>query len=357
MDTRRTFKRPFGPSLALTGLACLAATAALTRTAPAQGQDSTAGERNLRIMAELLPGLYDNSNQAYFDGRRKLAPEDRHARMSTTITRVEAPAFGRHVFLWVNRLEGPQGPVESARLATLQAGPGGDEVTMRQHLRMEGGITAAELATLKPADLRSTPGCEYVFKRRADQFRGVQGTKSCRFEWDGQPVYTDNTIEISRSALFFHDHKFVAKTGKRITGVASGEPFWLERARFFHCYIDVPGVGGGVDIPFERFDHILLHDKGGMHWVRSTAHPERGLASREIGIYLRSVTWHVLNEANDQFNRNSLVLSVMERLPDGSTKEHGYAFTDPDAERIAVNMKWMLGNCAITPRDQARPEM
>ena len=354
MDTHRPHRRP-APSLL--ALALLQAAALLTPPALAQGQDSTAGERNLRIMAELLPGTYDNANQNYFDGRRKLAADDRHPRMSTTITRVEAPAFGRHVFLWVNRTQGAEGVTTSHRLATLEAGPASDEVTMRQYLRMQGEITAAELATLRPQDLRRTEGCDYFFKRRADQFRGVQDTKSCRFEWDSQPVYTDNTIEISRSALFFHDHKYVTKTGKRITGVASGEPFWLERARFFHCYIDVPGVGGGVDIPFERFDHILLHDKGGMHWVKSSAHPERGLAAREIGIYLRSVTWHVLNEANDYFNRNSLVLSVMERLPDGSTKEHGYAFTDPDAERIAINMKWMLGNCAITPRDQARPEM
>jgi hypothetical protein len=94
-----------------------------------------------------------------------------------------------------------------------------------------------------------------------------------------------------------------------------------------------------------------------VHWFRSTAYPERGLAARDIGLTLRAVTWHVLNEANGNFNRDSLVLSVMERLPDGSVKEHGYAFTDPDAERIAINLKWMLGNCAITPRDQARPEM
>ncbi|MFM7797696.1 MAG: CpcT/CpeT family chromophore lyase, partial [Planctomycetota bacterium] len=225
MDTHRP------NALRLIALACLAAAAALTHPALAQGQDSTAGERNLRIMAELLPGTYDNVNQNYFDGRRKLAADDRHPRVSTTITRVEAPAFGRHVFLWVNRTQGAQGPTASWRLATLEPGPASDEVTMRHHLRMQGEITAAELATLRPQDLRRTEGCDYVFKRRADQFRGVQGPKACRFEWDGQQVYTDNVIEVSRSALFFHDHKFVIKTGKRITGVASGEPFWLERAR------------------------------------------------------------------------------------------------------------------------------
>jgi hypothetical protein len=228
---------------------------------------------------------------------------------------------------------------------------------MRHYLRMSGDIRPEELATLTPADLRRTEGCDYHFERRAEHFRGLQRPKACRFEWEGQPVYTDNEISLSRGDLFVHDHKYRVKDGQRITGVASGDPYWLERARIFHCYADVPGVGGGVDVPFERFDRFTLHDKGGVHWFRSTAYPERGLAARDIGLTLRAVTWHVLNEANGNFNRDSLVLSVMEKLPDGSVKEHGYAFTDPDAERIAINLKWMLGNCAITPRDQAKPEM
>jgi hypothetical protein len=134
--------------------------------------------------------------------------------------------------------------------------------------------------------------------------------------------------------------------------VGSGEPFWLERARIFHCYVDIPGVGGGRDIPFKRYDHITLHDKGGVHWFR-TDEPQ----PRDVGIMLQSVTWHVLNEKNSYFNRNSLVLYALEKLPDGSVKEGGYAFTDPAATRIGNNLKWMLVNCAMTPRDQARPEM
>ncbi|MBM4234697.1 MAG: hypothetical protein FJ160_11020 [Gammaproteobacteria bacterium] len=323
----------------------------------AQGQDSTPGERNLRIMAELLPGYYDNSNQSYFDVRRKLPAADRHPRMSTTITRVDAPAFGRHVYLWVNRSETAAGPVSSYRLATLDAGPAADEVTMRHYLRMQGEITTAELQSLQPKDLHRTEGCDYFFKRRADHFRGLQGSKACRFEWEGQQVYTDNEISLSRSSLWFHDHKWIVKSRQRISGVASGEPFWLERARYFHCYADVPGVGGGVDIPFTRYDDMLLHDRGDTHWFTAKTDPARNVPQRELALNLRAVTWQVLNEANDYFNRNSLVLSVLERLPDGSAKEHGYAFTDPDAERIAMNMKWILVNCAVTARKDAKPEM
>lgn len=322
----------------------------------AQGQDSTPGERNLLVMAELLPGEYDNANQAYFDGRRRLPEADRHPRVHTSITRVNAPAFGSHVFLWVNTTATASGPQRTFRIATLEAGPAADEVTMRHYLRMEGEIREAELASLRPTDLQRTDGCDYFFKRRADHFRGMQRPRACRFAWQGQRVYTDNEIQLSPTSLWFVDHKYVVGTDRRITGVASGEPFWLERARQFHCYADIPGVGGGRDIPFERYDGIVLHDKGGSHWFRTRPTPNEPEV-REIGLSLQAVTWHVLNERNGNFNRNSLVLYVLERLADGSIKEHGYAFTDPAAERIGNNLKWMLVNCAITPRDQARPEM
>ena len=49
----------------------------LPLAAYAQGQDSTPAERNLLIMAEMLPGVYDNANQAYFDQRRGLPDDDR----------------------------------------------------------------------------------------------------------------------------------------------------------------------------------------------------------------------------------------------------------------------------------------
>ncbi len=318
--------------------------------ATAQGQDSTPGERWLAVMAELLPGHYDNANQAYFDRRRGLPEADRHVRIATTITRIEAPAFGPHAFLWVNRSRTDGRESASYRIATLEAQ--GEEVVMRHYLRMDGEITAAELPVLAPADLRRTEGCDYFFRRRAGQFRGAQRSGACRFDWEGRPVYTENEIELSAGELWFFDHKFVAATGERITGVASGEPYWLERSREFHCYVDIPGVGGGRDIPFERHDGIVLNDKGGSHWFRT-----RSGEPRELGISLQAVTWQLLNERGGAFNRDSLVLYVSERKADGGAVEHGYAFTEPDADRIGVNLKWLLVNCALTTRETARPEL
>jgi hypothetical protein len=319
----------------------------------AQGQDSTPAQRNILVMAELLPGVYDNANQAYFDKRRKLDDGDRHERITTRIERVDAPAFGDHAFLWTNTVTVDGDQRVSRRIATLELGEAADIVVMQHHFDFEGRIEAEGLAKLEPSDLRRTQGCDYLFKRRASHFRGSQVDKGCRFEWEGKPVYTSNTVELSADSLWFEDHKFVEASGERVTGVGSGEPYWLERAREFHCYADLPGVGGGRNEPFERYEGIILHDKGGLHWFKT-----RGEEPRTIGIMLQAVTWHLLNEKDSgNFNRNSLVIYTMERLADGSVKEHGYAFTEPQAERIGVNLKWMLVNCSMTPRHEARPEM
>lgn len=324
----------------------------MTGLALAQGQDSTPAERNRLVLAELLSGTYDNVNQHYFDRRRGLPDAERHERMRTTITRIAAPKFGAHAFLWVNRRGDESAPVSTWRIASLELGEDPRVVVMRHWFPVGDAPLPTDLSTLDPARLRSTPGCEYAFVRRADHFAGRQRERACRFEWEGSSVYTDNEIQVSRADLWFHDHKYEAKSGRRVTGVASGEPFWLERARKFHCYADVPGVGGGRAEAFERFDGFELWDKGDAAWFRTS----RG-EPRELGISLQSVTWHVLNERGGAFNRDSLVLYVRERLQDGRVEERGYAFAAPDADRIGINLKWMLANCALVPRTGARPEL
>lgn len=98
----------------------------------AQGQDSTPGERYVRVMAELLPGTWDNASQAYFDRRRGLETQDRHDRVHTRISRVSAPAFGDFAFRWITTVTGADGEARTShRIATLSADGAPDEVVMR----------------------------------------------------------------------------------------------------------------------------------------------------------------------------------------------------------------------------------
>ena len=274
----------------------------------AQGQDSTPGERNLLVFSELLSGIYSSANQALFDERRGIAEAERHGREEFKVTRLD----GEHRFSISGSLAGA---VVNHQM-TLIAGPSDQEFTVK----------------LIDTEHEGDWSCDLSFRRRAEHFTGTAKGENCE-------SLGLKGIQVSRKEVW-------VETGSK------AEPFWYERAREFHCYADLPGVSGGRDIPFERYDNITLHDKGATHWFTT-----RGEDQREIGLTLQAITWHVLNENNGNFNRNSLVLYASERLPDGSVKPHPYTFTEPSATRIGYNLRWMLVNCAMVPRDQARPEM
>lgn len=277
---------------------------AIAAQAFGQGQDSTPAERQLLVLAEMLPGHYSNANQAYFDTRRGLPEADRHGLLEVVVAPLkDYPGPGR-AFSWRER-----GAEARLVLTTTTDDPV--------------GIRAAFES---PDGAGWRPDADRVLRivRSAGGFTGT-GSAGFGLQFSARELWLDP---------------------------GNGEPYWLERSREFHCYADIPGVGGGRDLPFERYDGFLLHDQGGEHWFTT-----RDREQRQLGLRLLRVNWHVLNEANGNFNRNSLVLYVNERLADGGSKEHAYAFTAPDADRIGVNLKWMLVNCAMTPREQARPEM
>ena len=265
----------------------------------AQGQDGTPAERNLQLIAELLPGIYDNANQNYFDTRLKLEEQLRHPRTKVVISRVDKPELGAEVFRYVADEAGEQ-PTNGLLVLLLTEDP-----------QLVGIQIIAEDQRLA--------GCDLRLRRDLGQFTG---TSDCGLRMQLDP------------------------TGLWV-GWADDKPLYaLSRAREFSCYVDVPGVAGGRDEPFDRYQVESLHDQGDLAWVRTKD-------DRELGITLRNVQWPMNNETG-AFTRNSLVMYVLERSEEG-IKTHTYGWTEPRAKRIGLNLQWMLVNCYQTSNRDVRP--
>ena len=108
-------------------------------------------------------------------------------------------------------------------------------------------------------------------------------------------------------------------------------------------------MGGGRDEPYNRYDDMRVHDQGANAWFKTDS-------GRRLGISLFAVDWPI-NNYKGFFTRDSLVLYILEQLEDGTVKEHGYAFTEPNVERIGINLKWMLANCFLVSGKDAMPSM
>jgi len=269
----------------------------------AQGQDSTPWSRDLQVIEVMLPGFYSNANQAYFDGRRKVDdPQPRHNLL------IEVTGDGFDI-----TLSAPDGTVMSNQRWSLA------EDDQRRAVRMD----------IRDAD--GTPLCPVWWSRDAAQF-SAEGDAECT-EGMGSPA----ALALGEQQLWWTSRD------------ASDTAVKLHRARQFTCYADIPGVGGGRDIPYTRYDNLSLHDQGAEIWFVDKD-------GSNLGLRLFNVDWPI-NNYEGYFTRDSLVIYVIEKLDDGSTKEHGYAFTLPEANRIGINLKWLLASCFMISGKVDTPTM
>ena len=269
----------------------------------AQGQDTTPWSRDLQVIEVMLPGFYSNANQAYFDGRRKVDdPQSRHNLL------IETADNGFHA-----TLSAPDGSVISNQRWSLA------EDDQRQAVRMD------------VSDATGKPLCPVWWTRDAAQFSATSDPECA------EGIDSPGALALGEQQMWWTPRG------------ASEAAVKLHRARQFTCYADIPGVGGGRDIPYTRYDNLSLHDQGAETWFVEKD-------GRNLGLRLFNVDWPI-NNYDGYFTRDSLVIYVIERLDDGSTKEHGYAFTLPEANRIGINLKWLLASCFMSSGKVDTPTM
>ncbi|MEM6683077.1 MAG: hypothetical protein AAF607_12640 [Pseudomonadota bacterium] len=291
---------------------------AATHSAFAQGEDGTKAQRNLQIIAEMLPGRYDNANQSYFDRRLKKPEGQRHARSALQVARLDAPDISAAVF----RATLSRG--EAAAQSFVYALNVDEKDSEAVRMRVYAADAAADVG--KDSYLK---GCDLLWREEAGQFAGsVESSRKCKSK------HAATAMLLSEDALWanFKD--------------SDQGYFTLERARSFSCYVDVPGVGGGRDIPYKRYEIADIHDKGGKEWIALDD-------GSEVSITLTNVRWP-MNNLKGIFTRHSFVMYVGKR-ENGEEREVSYAWTLPTAPRIGMNLKWMLVNCYMLSSQDVTP--
>ena len=276
--------------------------------AVAQGTDQLPAQRDLMVIAEWLPHVgnaprgYDSIEQAYFEARR-LKPGGsekdavRNPRRALTIARLP----GDDIAYAVERDDRPERWV-------LSVDASGEAVRVRR--------------------AGTDPRCDVLLRREVGQFTGRTSPGCAR------PA----GLIVAEGAIW--------------EGAGTDPAAWTRyrAARSFTCFVDVPGVGGGRAIPYKRYGPFAVGDQGGTARFVTQETPPRTLE-----VKLRNVAWGH-NNAPGVFTRNSLTLYVSEIDASGKATESAYAFGEPGAQRLGINLKHLLANCAIVPLERAKPE-
>lgn len=118
----------------------------------------------------------------------------------------------------------------------------------------------------------------------------------------------------------------------------------LRRARPVTCWASMLRAtrkpDGGEDWTFHS--GLKLHDQGGR--VRAG-----GGDAPEAVLRMRNVVWP------SGPNRPSLVLYI--HRPDAPDRAVSYAWTDPGAARVGINLRWMQASCTIDGREPPSPAL
>jgi hypothetical protein len=337
-------------------LLAAAALALASTGAWSQGQDGTPVERDIMVIAEMLPGIYDNVEQVYFDQRRKLPDVQRHDRARLVIKRVPAPAFGEHVFFVKEALAPDLDKPTLLRLYAFSVDNPNAAVRMRIFDLGDPATSnyrgadrdPAVLAGLTPAAAKSESECDVLWRREAGQFHAT-GLPTCRGEVKGNKVRRELDMMLDERSLWIRSRR-ITDAGEQLSGPVDGVHYRFNRARQFQCHADMPGVGGGRAEPFKRYGPFPVLDQGG----DVTFRPDDA-SPREVNFTLRSVDWAVNNETG-AFTRDVLALYVTEKMADGKPGASGYSFTEPTVRRTGINLGWILVMCYMESNRQARPE-
>ena len=272
----------------------------------AQGQDSQPEDRDLLVIATMLPGGFDNANQNYFDKRGN--NDIQHRRIHAEVVASDEENVFIASAYWDNDPEAALGK-------------------LRLTLTANNDVGAVEMRVSRIGDSDSE-ACSLYWRREAAQFRATPASQC------DSPIISE--MVLGQKQVWVD-----------LANVENGD-FAMHRIRNFECYADIPGVGGGRDEPYERYEGFKIHDQGGAVWFDAKD-------GRRLGISLFLADWPI-NNYEGIFTRDSFVIYASEEI-DGVRKEHGYAFTVPEADRIGINLKWMLASCFMKSNKYATPYM
>lgn len=296
-------------------------------------------DRDFRTMMEWFPGRYDNQEQVYFEEEMDAREEERHERIHHIFFPVDLDAFPGETF-YVQQYQNDD-PDDIYRQRIYSFEPDYDENAIRLTIYtpkdadalINAHLEPSKLEGLTPDDAVARPGCEVYWKRQAAQFVGYMKEDACSFvsSRSGKRIIINDDLYLSQDEIWISD-RAVDEDGAYVFGNIAGIPHKNRKAREFDCWVSVKKRRGENDWSFDA--GLEVHDQGGWAWVETDERrPQR------VGVKIRNVVWP------EGRNRNSLVLYAYR---DGESRAASYAWTSPDGERIALNLRWMQASCTLS---------
>jgi len=305
-------------------------------------------EKDFRLFLSWFEGEFDSNEQVAFADELGIPKDAVPERIHSIFHKVDLPTFGEHVFYVEQYLDGDPDNIYRQRLYSFSLDPEEQAIRLVIHIPPDPAALAgahrdpAKLAGLTPATTRTMPGCDVFWRRRGDAFLGDMKPGACTFQSSrsGKTIVVSDDLYLDDDEIWIFD-RAVDTEGNHVYGNQAGIPNKLKKVHYFSCWLAVKREGAADDAEgawsFDR--DIAVHDGGELVWTRASTREAR------VGLKIRDVVWP------SGPNKDSLVLYVHDEAATHPERAASYAWADPDADRLGINLRWMQASCS----QQLRP--
>ena len=198
---------------------------------------------------------------------------------------------------------------------------------------MDAHIDPTKLSGLSPEQMRVLTGCDVFWHRQENHFVGYMTPGACSYvsSESGRRIIFNDDLLLTEETLWISD-RAQDEEGNRVFGHPAGVPHKNRKARLFECWMNAMQRDG--EWTFRR--GLEIYDQAAWYGWKLRRKPPQ-----QVGIKMRNVRWPYGN------NRPSLVLYAYRPDEDRAVS---YAWADPSAQRIGINLRWMQASCSLAAK-------
>lgn len=320
---------------------------ALTGTMQAQDLKS-----DLNTMLSWFSGEFNNFQQVWQEKEDKTPDSLLHEHIHSIFKPISMPFLGEHVFFVKQYMDGDTNKIYRMRVYHFLV----DEVEKAIRLDIysfkdktnEARFQSANhypklLENLKTEDFTLTPGCGVFWRKVGNEFIGSMKPRACNFisKRSNKRIFITDSLKLTANEIWIRDEA-EDENGQYVFGHKGKIHHKLQRCRTFKGWVAIVKEGTDrnniEDKDYLFIPNLNLHDQG---WKQRIVLPDGTLTPYSFE----------LSQVVFQKKTPVMKLAIYE---EGKTKALTYVWTNPEAERIGINLRWIQVGLTMAKENQAK---
>ena len=294
-------------------------------------------EADLKEMHTWFTGEFDNFQQVWQEKEDKTPDSLMHERIHSIFLPVKMPALGEQVFFVKQYMDGDTNNIYRMRVYNLSIDKAEKAIRLDIYSFKEkadetrfksANHTPSLLAALKPENFTTMTGCGVFWKRENGVFIGSMKPKACNFisKRSNKKVFITDSLKLTPNEIWIRDEA-EDENGNYIFGHKGKIHHKLARCRPFKGWIAWRSEEGkeGKEDKYVFIGNLKLHDHG---WKTRVILPDGTITPYSV-------------ELSQVIFEKKIPVMKLAIYEEGKSKAVTYNWTNPEAERIGINLRWI----------------